>query len=102
MVLLSTLILGSSTSISTDGACIESSSGSTSNLNGNNIGNSNGDSISGSKGVDVMASASPSVISLADRVRGAMLGLYIGDALAMPVHWWVVPAWPPALSLACR
>lgn len=36
-----------------------------------------------------MASANPStVISLADRVRGAMLGLYIGDALAMPVHWY--------------
>ena len=27
-------------------------------------------------------------ISSADRIRGALLGLFIGDALAMPVHWY--------------
>jgi ADP-ribosylglycohydrolase len=27
-------------------------------------------------------------VDVADRVRGAMWGLYIGDALAMPVHWY--------------
>lgn len=27
-------------------------------------------------------------ISLADRKRGAIFGLFIGDALAMPVHWY--------------
>ena len=28
------------------------------------------------------------VLSLAERVRGALYGSYIGDALAMPVHWY--------------
>ena len=27
-------------------------------------------------------------ISLADRKRGSLLGMFIGDALAMPVHWY--------------
>ena len=27
-------------------------------------------------------------ISVSDRVAGALLGMYIGDALAMPVHWY--------------
>ncbi len=27
-------------------------------------------------------------ISLADRRRGAIFGMFIGDALAMPVHWY--------------
>ncbi len=27
-------------------------------------------------------------ISSADRIRGALFGLFIGDALAMPVHWY--------------
>ncbi|MDJ0783431.1 MAG: ADP-ribosylglycohydrolase family protein [Desulfosarcinaceae bacterium] len=30
----------------------------------------------------------PAAIQLADRMRGAILGLFIGDALAMPVHWY--------------
>lgn len=30
--------------------------------------------------------SSPEVIR--DRVKGALLGFYIGDALAMPVHWY--------------
>ena len=28
------------------------------------------------------------ILSLAERVRGALYGAYIGDALAMPVHWY--------------
>ncbi len=27
-------------------------------------------------------------LSLPERFRGAMWGMYIGDALAMPVHWY--------------
>ena len=23
-----------------------------------------------------------------DRMRGALLGMFVGDALAMPVHWY--------------
>lgn len=29
-----------------------------------------------------------STISLRDRVKGALYGMFIGDALAMPVHWY--------------
>jgi hypothetical protein len=27
-------------------------------------------------------------LTLADRVRGALWGLFVGDALGMPVHWY--------------
>lgn len=27
-------------------------------------------------------------LTAADRVRGALWGLFVGDALAMPVHWY--------------
>ena len=27
-------------------------------------------------------------ITLKSRIKGALYGLYIGDALAMPVHWY--------------
>lgn len=36
--------------------------------------------------VDVVKSMSRSV--LADRLKGALWGVYIGDALAMPAHWY--------------
>ena len=32
--------------------------------------------------------ALPQTLSTADRVRGALWGMMIGDALAMPVHWY--------------
>ncbi len=30
----------------------------------------------------------PNVVSFEDSIRGALFGLYVGDALAMPVHWY--------------
>jgi hypothetical protein len=33
-------------------------------------------------------SMSAKVIDMADRMRGALWGMHIGDALAMPVHWY--------------
>jgi len=30
-------------------------------------------------------------VQLRDRVRGALLGIFVGDALAMPVHWYYNP-----------
>mgnify|MGYP001584648574 FL=1 len=27
-------------------------------------------------------------LSVAERMRGALWGLFVGDALAMPVHWY--------------
>ena len=40
---------------------------------------------------------------LADRVKGALFGLLIGDALSMPTHWFYggerqVLHWPPHLA----
>ena len=29
-----------------------------------------------------------SQLTIAERVRGALWGMFIGDALAMPVHWY--------------
>jgi hypothetical protein len=31
---------------------------------------------------------SAKVVDVADRMRGALWGMHIGDALAMPVHWY--------------
>lgn len=31
---------------------------------------------------------SPAMAKLADRIRGSLFGLFIGDALAMPAHWY--------------
>lgn len=33
------------------------------------------------------STSSPSSLSLADRIRGSLFGLYVADATAMPVHW---------------
>ena len=30
----------------------------------------------------------PSQLNKADRMRGALWGMFVGDALAMPVHWY--------------
>ena len=40
----------------------------------------------------------------ADRLRGALWGMFVGDALAMPVHWYcyIEHSFPAVLYLAAR
>ena len=35
-----------------------------------------------------MASLMSAAVSVTERKQGALLGLLVGDALAMPVHWY--------------
>ena len=44
-------------------------------------------SIMESKQLVAQAQATSPPLTLQDRQRAALLGLYIGDAVAMPVHW---------------
>ena len=44
-------------------------------------------SVMESKQLVAQAQATSPPLTLQDRQRAALLGLYIGDAVAMPVHW---------------
>ena len=35
---------------------------------------------------DILMNTMP--LNKGDRMRGALLGMFVGDALAMPVHWY--------------
>lgn len=52
------------------------------------------DFLGGSGGSAAAPPALPHAADVADAVRGALWGLFIGDALAAPLHWYYT--WPAA------